>query len=68
MMSTAYERWIKTRGGTSSPAEQNVHKLIERRGGIANGSQFVEVLQKLGYDRQVAGGICAKVERNAGHG
>ncbi len=64
-MATAYERWISTRKGTSSTAEKDVHALIARRGGIANGSQFVEVLRMLGYDRRTAGGICAKVERNA---
>lgn len=66
-MATPYERWISTRKSTSSKAEKDVHQLIRQRGGIANGSQFVEVLRMLGYDRRTAGGICAKVEHNAQH-
>ncbi len=60
-----YERWLKTRDGTSSQNEQEVHKLINRRGGIAGPHEFVEVLQLIGFDRRQAGQICANVERNA---
>lgn len=60
-----YERWIDTRRSTHSKNEQEVQKLVKRRGGVAGPHEFVEVLQLIGFDRQQAGRICANVERNS---